>query len=141
MAESIYPCLWFDNQAKAAAEFYCSVFTRSRILSENSVVVMFELNGSKFMGLNGGPVHKPNHATSFVIPCDTQKEIDHYWKSLSGDGGREEQCGWVRDKFGYSWQIIPSILGELMSEPIKAQRVMSKILKMNKLDIDELKDA
>ncbi|MEJ1236516.1 VOC family protein [Chryseolinea sp. T2] len=141
MAESIYPCLWFDNQARAAAEFYCSVFNNSRILSEHPVVVMFELNGSKFMGLNGGPIHKPTHATSFVIPCDTQNEIDSYWQKLSENGGREEQCGWVRDKFGYSWQIVPSILGELMSEPAKAERVMNKILKMNKLDIEQLKNA
>ena len=141
MAESIYPCLWFDNQAKAAAEFYCSVFNKSKILSEHPVVVMFELNGSKFMGLNGGPMHKPTHATSFVIPCSSQDEIDTYWKRLSEDGGREEQCGWVRDKFGYSWQIVPAILGELMSEPAKAERVMNKILKMNKLDIEQLQNA
>ena len=89
MTKAIYPCLWFDNQAKAAAEFYCSLFKNSKILSENPVVVMFELNGGKFMALNGGPIHKPTHATSFVIGCDTQQEIDHYWKGLSGDGGQE----------------------------------------------------
>ena len=141
MTKPIYPCLWFDDQAKKAAEFYCSVFRNSKILSENPVVVMFDLNGNKFMALNGGPKHKPSHATSFVIPCDTQAEIDHYWSGLSGDGGQEDQCGWVRDQFGFSWQIVPSMLDELMAEPARAERVMAAILKMKKLDIERLKSA
>jgi predicted 3-demethylubiquinone-9 3-methyltransferase (glyoxalase superfamily) len=141
MAKPIYPCLWFDGQAKAAADFYCSIFKQSKISSENAVVVMFELNGGKFMALNGGPQHKPTHATSLVISCDTQDEIDHYWKSLSGDGGQEDECGWVRDKYGFSWQIVPSMLGELMADPARAQRVMKEIWTMKKLDIERLKQA
>jgi predicted 3-demethylubiquinone-9 3-methyltransferase (glyoxalase superfamily) len=141
MAQPIYPCLWFDSEAKAAADFYCSIFKNSKILSDHPVVVMFELNGGKFMALNGGPRHKPTHATSFVVACDTQQEIDHYWDSLSGNGGQEDDCGWVRDKFGFSWQIVPSVLGELMAEPLRAQRVMNEIFKMKKLDIERLENA
>ena len=106
MSKEIYPCLWFDGKAKEAADFYCSIFKTARITAENPIVVNFELNGSKFMALNGGSKYKPTPATSFVIPCDTQEEIDHYWEKW-GEGGRYDQCGWLDDKYGYSWQVVP----------------------------------
>ncbi len=93
MTNQIYPCLWFDNQAQEAAKFYCSVFKDSKITADNQMVVTFELNGKKFMGLNGGPQFKPNEAVSFVVDCETQEEIDHYWNSLTADGGSEGSCG------------------------------------------------
>jgi predicted 3-demethylubiquinone-9 3-methyltransferase (glyoxalase superfamily) len=93
MTNQIYPCLWFDGQAKAAAEFYCSVFKNSKITTDTPMVVNFELNGKKFMGLNGGPVFKFNEAVSMVVECETQEEIDNYWNKLTADGGQESQCG------------------------------------------------
>ena len=141
MTKQIFPCLWFDGQAKAAAEFYCSVFKDSKITSESPLVVTFELNGSKFMGLNGGPQFKFDEAVSFVVNCDTQAEIDYYWDKLTADGGQESMCGWLKDKFGVSWQIVPSILAELMSDPIKAERIMKAFMNMKKLDIEVLKNA
>ena len=140
MTNPIYPCLWFDGQAKAAADYYCSIFKNSKILSENPVVVQFELNGNKFMGLNGGPRYKFTPATSFVIECDTQEEIDHYWEQLGKDG-RYDQCGWLDDKFGVSWQIVPAVLKTLMTSPEKAQRVMGALMKMSKLNIQLLSEA
>ncbi len=140
MSKPIYTCLWFDGEAKAAAEFYCSIFKDSKILSENPMVVMFELNGTKFMGLNGGPKYKFTPATSFVIDCDSQAEIDHYWEKL-GDGGTYSQCGWLDDKYGISWQIVPSILGSLMADPNKSPRVIEAFLKMTKFDIETLLNA
>src|SRR3972149_1435547 len=122
MANPIFPCSWFDGQAKAAAEFYCSVFKNSKIIDDTPMVVNFELDGKKFMGLNGGPQFKFNEAVSFVVECETQKEIDNYWEKLT-EGGEESMCGWLKDKFGVSWQIIPAILGKLMSDPEKAPRV------------------
>ena len=141
MTKQIFPCLWFDGQAKAAAAFYCSVFKDSKITSESPLVVTFELNGSKFMGLNGGPQFKFDEAVSFVVNCDTQAEIDYYWDKLTADGGQESMCGWLKDKFGVSWQIVPSILAELMSDPIKAERIMKAFMNMKKLDIEVLKNA
>ncbi len=140
MSKEIYPCLWFDGKAKEAADFYCSIFKTARITAENPIVVTFELNGSKFMALNGGPKYKPTPATSFVIPCDTQEEIDHYWEKL-GAGGRYDQCGWLDDKYGYSWQVVPSILNQLMSDPVKAPKVIAAFMKMSKFDIQTLLDA
>ena len=140
MTNQIFPCLWFDGQAKAAAEFYCSVFKNSKILSDSPMVVTFELNGSKFMGLNGGPQFKFDEAVSFVVNCDTQDEIDYYWNKLT-EGGQESMCGWLKDKFGLSWQIVPTIIAELMSEPAKAERVMKAVMKMKKLDLETLKNA
>jgi predicted 3-demethylubiquinone-9 3-methyltransferase (glyoxalase superfamily) len=140
MIKQIYPCLWFDGQAKAAADFYCSVFKNSRITSENPMVVVFELDGTKFMGLNGGPEFKFNESVSFVVNCDTQEEIDYYWNNLT-KGGTESQCGWLKDKFGLSWQIVPTILGELMSDPEKSGRVVQAFMKMKKFDIEKLKNA
>jgi predicted 3-demethylubiquinone-9 3-methyltransferase (glyoxalase superfamily) len=140
MTNQLYPCLWFDNQARAAADFYCSIFKNSKITSENEMVVTFELNGSKFMALNAGPEFKFNEAVSFVVDCDSQDDLDYYWNKLT-NGGSEGQCGWLKDRFGVSWQIVPTILGQLMSNPEKSQRVMQKILKMKKLDIKQLVTA
>ena len=140
MTHQIYPCLWFDGQAKAAAEFYCSVFKNSKILNDSPMVVTFELNGTKFMGLNGGPQFKFNEAVSFVVNCEDQDEIDYYWEKLT-EGGAESMCGWLKDKFGVSWQIVPAILGKLMSEPGKAERVVKAFMSMKKLDIETLKNA
>jgi predicted 3-demethylubiquinone-9 3-methyltransferase (glyoxalase superfamily) len=141
MKNQMYPCLWFDGQAKAAAEFYCTVFPNSKIINDSGMVVNFELNGSYFMGLNGGPHFKFNEAVSFVITCENQEEIDHYWNKLTADGGQESQCGWLKDKFGLSWQVVPAILGELMSHPEKGQKVMQAFLKMKKFDIETLKNV
>jgi predicted 3-demethylubiquinone-9 3-methyltransferase (glyoxalase superfamily) len=141
MTKQIYPCLWFDGQAKAAATFYCSIFKNSKITDENPVVVNFELDGQHFMGLNGGPNFKFNEAVSFVLNCDTQEEIDHYWNSLISNGGEEGQCGWCKDQFGVSWQIVPTKLGTLMAHPEKGQRVVAAFMQMKKFDIATLENA
>ena len=156
MPHPITPCLWFDNQAEEAALFYTSIFKDSSIESisryrnegkehhkqdEGTVMtVSFRINGQLYTALNGGPIFKFNEAISFQVYCDTQKEIDHYWEALT-DGGEESQCGWLKDKFGLSWQIVPTILSELMSNPEKAGRVTSAFMKMKKLDIEKLKQA
>ncbi len=140
MTHQIYPCLWFDGHAKAAAEFYCSVFKNGKILSDTPMVVTFEVNGTKFMGLNGGPQFKFNESISFVVNCDTQDEIDYYWDKLTA-GGEESMCGWLKDKYGVSWQIVPTIIGELMNDPEKAQRVIKAFMSMRKLDIEIMKNA
>lgn len=140
MTNQMYPCLWFDGQAKAAADYYCTIFRNSKILAENPIVVQFELNGNKFMGLNGGPKYKFTPATSFVIECETQEEIDYYWDKL-GQGGRYDQCGWLDDKFGVSWQIVPTVLHKLMADPEKAPRVIQAYMKMSKFDIKTLMEA
>jgi len=137
MKKQIYTCLWFDGKAKEAADYYCSVFTNSKIISENPMVVIFELNNTKFKGLNGGPQYKFTPATSHVIECDTQDEIDHYWDKLGKDG-KYSQCGWLDDKFGVSWQIVPAILRQLMSDPEKAPRVIQAFMQMTKFDIEKL---
>ncbi len=141
MKNPIYPCLWFDGKAKEAADYYCRIFKNSKIISENPVVVMFDLNGNKFMGLNGGDSFKFNESVSFVVNCDSQEEIDHYWNSLTSDGGQESMCGWLKDKYGVSWQIVPTILSELMSNPEKSQRVIDAFLQMRKFDIELLKNV
>lgn len=140
MTHPIYPCLWYNGQAKEAATYYCSVFKDSKIISENQFVVIFELNGSKFMGLNGGPHYKFSPANSYVVTCDTQEEIDYYWEKL-GAGGVYNQCGWLDDKFGVSWQIVPKVLGELMSDPKRAPKVAEAFMKMTKFDIAALLKA
>jgi predicted 3-demethylubiquinone-9 3-methyltransferase (glyoxalase superfamily) len=140
MTNQIYPCLWFDGQAKAAANFYCSIFKNSKITVDTPMVVNFELNGKKFMGLNGGPQYKFSPATSFVVECETQEEIDFYWEKL-GDGGVYNQCGWLDDKFGVSWQIVPTVLGKLMADPEKSARVMQAFLEMKKFEIEKLINA
>ena len=140
MHHPIYPCLWFDGKAKEAAEYYCEIFKKSKITSENPIVVTFEINDLKFMALNGGPMYTFSPATSFVIECDTQEEIDMYWEKL-GAGGKYSQCGWLDDKFGVSWQIVPAILKELMADAEKSPRVIQAFLKMTKFDIEALLKA
>lgn len=140
MNKEIYPCLWFDGQAFEAAEFYCSVFSNSRIISQNPMVVIFEINGKKFMGLNGGPHFRFNEAVSFVIDCETQQEVDYYWEKLT-EGGEESQCGWLKDKYGVSWQVVPTILQKLLNDPARAQRVTQAFMKMKKFDIKALENA
>jgi predicted 3-demethylubiquinone-9 3-methyltransferase (glyoxalase superfamily) len=140
MNSAPYPCLWFDDQAKAAAEFYCSVFPNSKILNITPMVAVFELNGTRFMGLNGGPEYSINEGVSFVINCNTQEEIDHYWNRFA-EGGLESKCGWIKDKFGVWWQVVPSILGKLMSDPEKAPKAMYAYMQMKKFDIEKLIEA
>ena len=137
----MYPCLWFDGQARAAADFYCTIFPNSKIINDSGMVVNFELDGQFFMGLNGGDQFQFNEGVSFVIPCKDQQEIDHYWYKLIADGGSEGQCGWCKDKFNLSWQVVPTILGELMSNPENGQRVAQAFMKMKKFDIEGLKNA
>lgn len=137
MTNQIYPCLWFDGQAKEAAEFYCSIFKNSKITVDTPTVAMFELNGATYMGLNGGPHFKFNEAVSLVVNCDTQEEIDNYWTKLTA-GGQESNCGWLKDKFGLSWQIVPTILSKLMTDPERSQRIMEAFMKMKKIDIETL---
>lgn len=157
--QKISTCLWFDNRAEEAVNFYTSVFKNSKIGStshydENSakasgipegsvLTVTFELEGRQFMALNGGPTFKFNESVSLVVNCDSQEEVDYYWDKLISDGGEESMCGWLKDKFGLSWQVIPTELEKLMSskEPGKAKRVMAALLQMKKLDINVLRDA
>lgn len=142
MSKQLYPCLWFNTGAKEAADFYCSIFPNSKILNASPIVVNFELNGSHFMALNEKSKQFPfNESVSFVIPCEDQAEIDHYWNSLTADGGAESMCGWCRDKYGVSWQVVPVILGKLMSDPEKAPRVIQAFMKMRKFDIEALLKA
>lgn len=154
---SITPCLWFDGQAEEAANFYISVFKNSKINTishygkegfevhgqkEGTVMtVEFQINGQPFTGLNGGPIFKFTEAVSFQVFCDTQEEIDDYWEKLTRDGGQEIACGWLKDQFGLSWQIVPSILPKLMSDPKRAGRVMEAFMKMIKFDIEKLLQA
>lgn len=137
---SLHPCLWVDHNAKDIAEFYCSIFPNSKILSENPMAVMMELNGMRVMCLNGNTQSTFNESTSMVITCDTQAEIDHFWSRLT-DGGKEGRCGWLTDKFGFSWQVVPSILGKIMGDPVKAPKAMYAFMQMKKFDIAELVSA
>ena len=152
--QKITPFLWFNDNAEQAVKFYTSIFKKSKVLEvarygdagpgpKGSVMTIeFQIEGQEFIALNGGPHFKLNEAVSFVVNCKTQAEVDRYWKKLSA-GGKEVQCGWLKDKFGVSWQIVPTVLGELMSskDSAKSQRVMEAMLKMVKLDIEKLKDA
>jgi predicted 3-demethylubiquinone-9 3-methyltransferase (glyoxalase superfamily) len=140
--QKITPFLWFDNQAAEAAKFYTSIFKNSKIINTSPMITTFELEGQKFMGLNGGPQFKFTEAVSFFVNCETQEEVDEFWEKLSA-GGEKSQCGWLKDKYGLSWQIVPTILGKLMGDPdrTKSQRVMEAMLKMKKLDIKELQKA
>jgi predicted 3-demethylubiquinone-9 3-methyltransferase (glyoxalase superfamily) len=140
MKNQIYPCLWFDGKAEEAAKFYCSVFENSKILESNPMVVRFELNGKQFMGLNGGPAFTFNEAVSFVVDCETRGEIDYFWDKLTEEG-EESMCGWLKDKYGVSWQIVPAILEKLMSDPEKAPRVIEAFLKMKKFNNETLLTA
>jgi|SRR5919204_2483473 predicted 3-demethylubiquinone-9 3-methyltransferase (glyoxalase superfamily) len=153
--QKITPFLWFNNNAEEAARFYTSIFKNSKILEiarygdagpgpKGSVmIVRFQLAGQEFTALNGGPQFKFNEACSFVVNCDTQQEIDEYWSKLTAGGGAESQCGWLKDKFGLSWQVVPAELGKLLSDkdPEKTNRVMQAVLQMKKLDIATLKRA
>jgi predicted 3-demethylubiquinone-9 3-methyltransferase (glyoxalase superfamily) len=158
--QKITPCLWFDDQAEQAAKFYTEVFKNSRIKKisrygkegyeihhrpEGSVMtVEFELDGQTFTALNGGPIFKLNEAISLQVDCATQEEVDYYWEKLS-EGGDEkaQQCGWLKDKYGLSWQIVPRVLVEMLNDPDakKSQRVMAALLKMKKIEIETLKRA
>jgi predicted 3-demethylubiquinone-9 3-methyltransferase (glyoxalase superfamily) len=145
----ITPFLWFDYQAEEAMNFYVSVFKNSKAGQVSRgpdgkvFTVTFNLDGQEFMALNAGPQFKFNEAISFFVDCKTQEEVDYYWTTLSTDGGEESMCGWVKDKFGLWWQIVPSVLGELMNDPDpeKAQRVTQAMLKMRKIDIAGLRQA
>jgi predicted 3-demethylubiquinone-9 3-methyltransferase (glyoxalase superfamily) len=152
--QKITPFLWFNDQAEEAMNFYTSIFKNSRIISvsrygeggpgpQGSVMTAtFELDGQEFMALNGGPLFTFTEAISFFVNCETQAEVDELWGKLT-EGGEESQCGWLKDKFGLSWQIVPSVLGELLNDPDaeKAGRVMNAMLKMKKIDIAGLRAA
>jgi len=158
--QKITPCLWFDGQAEEAAKFYVGIFPNSRIThlsrygeagsevhgqrAGTVLTAEFELDGQKFTGLNGGPVFKFNEAISFQVSCETQDEVDYYWDELSAGGDDDaKQCGWLKDRFGVSWQIVPSVMPQLLSgpDPEKSGRAMLAMMKMKKLDIAELKRA
>ena len=145
---TITPFLWFDTQAEEAMNLYTSIFKRSKVLTVNKaqgkvVSVEFELEGQKFMGLNAGPPFKFNEAVSFFVACETQEEIDDLWSKLIAGGGAPSRCGWLKDQFGLSWQIIPRALGQMLGDkdPAKAGRVMNAMLQMEKLDVKRLEAA
>jgi predicted 3-demethylubiquinone-9 3-methyltransferase (glyoxalase superfamily) len=156
----ITPCLWFDDQAEEAVRLYIGIFKNSQITAITRygeagrefhgkpvgtvMTIAFELDGHGFTALNGGPHFKLNEAVSFQVNCDTQDEIDYYWEKLSAGGDKNaQQCGWLKDKFGLSWQVVPTLLPELLSDPDekKSQRAMQALLQMKKLDINQLKQA
>jgi predicted 3-demethylubiquinone-9 3-methyltransferase (glyoxalase superfamily) len=158
--QKITPFLWFDDQAEEAVSFYTSIFKNSRIVGVTRygeegaevsgrpggtvMTVAFQLDGQEFVALNGGPIFKFTEAISFVVNCESQDEVDHYWEKLSAGGDpKAQQCGWLKDKYGLSWQIVPAVLGELLSDPDpeKSQRVMKAMLQMKKIDIETLKQA
>ena len=138
--QKVTPFLWFDNQAAEAAKFYTSIFRNSEVLSSNPMVTHLSLEGQQLLFLNGGPIFKLTEAFSLSVLCETQEEIDYYWSKLSA-GGSEGQCGWLKDKFGLSWQVVPTVLPELLGDPSKAERVTQAFLKMKKFDIAKLKEA
>jgi predicted 3-demethylubiquinone-9 3-methyltransferase (glyoxalase superfamily) len=152
--QSITPFLWFNGQAEEATNFYVSIFTNSKVLTHTRygdagpgtkgtvMITTFELNGQQFHALNGGPQFQFSPAISFLVNCETQQEVDHFWEKLS-EGGEMRQCGWLQDKYGISWQIVPSALPQLMkdNDPEKSKRVMQAMLKMTKIDIEELRRA
>jgi predicted 3-demethylubiquinone-9 3-methyltransferase (glyoxalase superfamily) len=156
--QKITPFLWFDNNAEEAAKFYTSIFKNSKIIDiahyrESAaaasgspkgtvMIVSFDLEGQQFMALNGGPVFKFSPAISFLVNCETQEEVDDLWKRLS-EGGEQDQCGWLKDKFGMSWQIVPNVLGEMLQDKDakKSERVMEALLQMKKIDIQDLRKA
>jgi predicted 3-demethylubiquinone-9 3-methyltransferase (glyoxalase superfamily) len=155
LMQKITPFLWFDNNAEEAMKFYTSVFKNSKIgrvtlYPEGSpgpagtvMVGTFQIEGQEFIALNGGPAFKFTEAISFVVNCETQDEVDEYWKKLTAGGGKEVECGWLKDRFGLSWQIVPTILAKLMADkdPEKGKRVMQAMLKMKKIDIAGLQRA
>jgi predicted 3-demethylubiquinone-9 3-methyltransferase (glyoxalase superfamily) len=153
--QKITPFLWFNDNAEEAVNFYCSIFKDSKIEAttrytdagpgpKGSVMtIAFELNGQKFVALNGGPHFKFTEAVSFVVNCADQAEVDYYWEKLTANGGQEVQCGWLKDKYGVSWQIVPTALPEVLkqSDPKKSQAVMQAMFKMKKLDVNKLSEA
>ncbi len=157
--QKITPFLWFDGQAEDAVNFYTSVFKNSKILrilryteeaAEKTghpvgsvLTIEFEIESQKFVALNGGPLFKFNESVSFVINCETQEEVDYFWEKLTADGGEESQCGWLKDKFGLSWQVTPTVLIDMLhdKDPEKAERVMNAMLEMQKIEIPKLKAA
>ncbi|HLA08939.1 MAG TPA: VOC family protein [Anaerolineales bacterium] len=147
--KKITPFLWFDTQAEEAMNFYVSVFKNSKVGGVSrgpdgkAFSVTFELDGQEFMGLNAGPQFKFNESVSFFVDCKSQEEVDELWSKLTADGGEESRCGWLKDKYGLSWQIVPSALGELMGgpDPIKSQRVMQAMLTMRKIVVVDLEAA
>jgi predicted 3-demethylubiquinone-9 3-methyltransferase (glyoxalase superfamily) len=154
MMQKIIPFLWFDNKAEEAVNFYVSIFKNSKIVNMSRwgdggpgpkgavMSVTFELNGQEFMALNGGPTFKFSPAISFFVKCETQQDVDDYWEKLSA-GGTKERCGWLKDKYGVSWQIIPNALGKFLQEkdPAKSKRVMNAMMQMDKIDIQGLQRA
>ena len=155
IGQKITPFLWYDTQAEEAANFYVSVFKNSKVLgvvrygdvgpgpTGSVMTVEFELEGLKFVGLNGGPHFKFTEAVSFAISCETQEEVDYFWEKLTADGGQESQCGWLKDKYGLSWQVVPIRAIELLKakDPAKSQRVMQAIMPMKKIDLATLEKA
>lgn len=155
MKQKITPYLWFDNQAEEAANFYVEVFDNSRIIEVvrytaagpgpegTAMNVVFELEGQEFAALNGGPHFKFNEAVSFYVECETQEEVDYYWNRLTAGGGEESMCGWLKDRYGLSWQIIPRALPEMLGDPDpeRAGRVMQAMLQMHKIDVNDLRLA
>jgi predicted 3-demethylubiquinone-9 3-methyltransferase (glyoxalase superfamily) len=146
--QNITPFLWFDTQAEQAMRFYASIFPRFKEIAvrraQGAVMsVEFEVNGQRVIGLNGGPMYKFTEAFSFFVPCDTQAEIDDLWTQLTADGGAPGRCGWLKDKFGLSWQVVPAVLTELLggSDPVRSGRAVQAMLTMNKLDIATLQRA
>lgn len=157
--QKITPCLWFDYNAEEAVKFYTSIFKKSKIgkivhSSESEaavsgqpkgrvVTIVFQIEGQDFIALNGGPMFKFNEAISLSVDCKTQKDVDYYWKKLTADGGEESHCGWLKDKFGVSWQVVPSVLVKMFQDkdPKKVDRVMAAVLKMGKLNIKKLQNA
>ena len=150
MRQKITPFLWFNDNAEEAANFYVSVFPNSKItdiarMGEGgpALTVAFTLYGEDFVGLNGGPTHTFTEAVSFVIDCESQEEIDRYWETLTADGGQPGDCGWLKDRFGLSWQVVPRRLPELLTDPDpgRAQRAMQAMMQMHKIDIATLEAA
>ncbi|HEU5246429.1 MAG TPA: VOC family protein [Candidatus Udaeobacter sp.] len=159
--QKIAPFLWFDNQAEEAVKFYTSIFKNSKVgnilrygeeaarVSQSGrpvgsvLTIEFEIEGQKFTALNGGPAFRFNESISFVVNCDTQKEVDYFWEKLTADGGQESQCGWLKDKFGVSWQVVPTVLIEMLGDKDgeKSERVMKAMLQMQKIDIKTLEEA
>ena len=159
--QKITPFLWFDDQAEEAVKFYTSIFKNSKVgrilrygeeaakISESGrpigsvLTIEFELQGQKFVALNGGPLFKFNESISFVVNCETQGEVDYFWDNLKADGGEESACGWLKDKFGVSWQVVPTVLIDMLHDKDfkKTERVMAAMLQMKKIDIKALKEA
>jgi len=151
--QRVTPMLWFDNQAEEAANYYVSIFKNSRVTNvsrygdtgpgpKGSVMVAeFELDGQQFTALNGGPRFKFTEAISLVVNCENQAEVDYYWEKLSGDGGQEVVCGWLQDKYGLSWQVVPVRVFELLSDPATSDRVMAAVMEMTKIELSKIEQA